>query len=128
MWSAVPADGLLQGSLGSTMGSVRQGRRDVVNLDEELVTRLVQRAYELAGHRPEHSTGPLWYDTMLPTLIEVASGAGKAAKAQHLVQLAAGDRRVLARARRRVLDEGDDHHTEQAADLLTEALLAAGSS
>ena len=99
-----------------------------MDADEELVTRLVQRAHELAGQRTEHSTGPLWYDTMLPTLIEVASGAGKAAKAQQLVQLAAGDRRVLARARRRVLDEGDDDRTEQAADLLTEALLAAGSS
>jgi hypothetical protein len=99
-----------------------------VGADDELVTRLVQRAYELAGQRTDHSTGPLWYDTMLPTFIEVASGAGKAAKAQQLIQLAAGDRGVLARARRRVLDEGDDHRTEQAADPLTEALLAAGSS
>jgi hypothetical protein len=98
-----------------------------VEADEELVTRLVQRAYELAGQHSDHSTGPFWYDTMLPTLIEVASGAGKAAKAQQLLQLAAGDRRVLATARRRVLDQGDDHRTEQAAELLTEALLAAGS-
>jgi hypothetical protein len=110
------------------MDSVRQARRDRVDADEELVTRLVQRAHELASQRTDHSTGPLWYDTMLPTFIEVASGAGKAAKAQQLIQLAAGDRRVLARARRQVLDEGDDHHTEQAAELLTEALLAAGSS
>jgi hypothetical protein len=99
-----------------------------VGADEELVTRLVQRAHELASQRSHHSTGPLWYDNMLATFKEVASGAQQAARAQQLIQLAAGNRRVLARARQRVLDEGGDHRTQQAADLLTEALLAAGSS
>jgi hypothetical protein len=97
-------------------------------VNEELVSRLIQHAYELAGQRTDHSTGPLWYDTMLATFKEVTSGAQQAAKAQQLVQLAAGDRRVLAQARQRLLDEGEDDRTQQAADLLTEAQLAAGSS
>jgi hypothetical protein len=95
-----------------------------MGVDEELVSRLIQRAYELAGQR----TGPLWYDTMLATFKEVTSGAQQAAKAQQLIQLAAGDRRVLARARQRLLDQGEDDRTQQAADLLTEAQLAAPSS
>jgi hypothetical protein len=99
-----------------------------MGVDEELVSRLIQRAYELAGQRTDHSTGPLWYDTMLATFKEVTSGAQQAAKAQQLLQLAAGDRRVLARARQRLLDEGEDDRSQQAADLLTEAQLAAGSS
>jgi hypothetical protein len=99
-----------------------------MGVDEELVSRLIQRAYELAGQRTGHSTGPLWYDTMLATFKEVTSGAQQAAKAQQLIQLAAGDRRVLARARQRLLDQGEDDRTQQAADLLTEAQLTTGSS
>jgi hypothetical protein len=93
-------------------------------MDEELIARLIQRAYELARQRTDHSTGPLWYDNMLATLKEVASGAQRAAKAQQLVEMAAGNRRVLARARQRVLDEGENGRTQQAADLLLEALSA----
>jgi hypothetical protein len=99
-----------------------------VGVDEELVTQLIQRAYELAGQHRQHSTGPLWYDTMLATFKEVTRGARQATKAQQLIQLAGGDRRVLAHARQRVLDEGEDDRSQQAADLLTEALLTAPPS
>jgi hypothetical protein len=99
-----------------------------VGVDEELVAQLIQRASELAGQRSQHSTGPLWYDTMLATFKEVTSGARQAAKAQQLIQLAAGDRRALAHARQRVLAEGENDRSQQAADLLTEALLTAPPS
>ena len=94
--------------------------------DQDLVERLVQRAYQLASEPTTSATGVLlWYDNMLATFKEVVGGARQAKKARQLVLLAAGDQRVLADARRRVLtDRRDDARAQRAADLLTEALLA----
>jgi hypothetical protein len=106
---------------------VHKSRREaLVGTDQDLVERLVQRAYQLAGQPTTSATGVLlWYDNMLATFKEVVGGAQQAKKAKQLVLLAAGDQRVLADARRRVLtDRRDDARAQRAADLLTEALLA----